>query len=198
MSFGNEFSAVQDLSSLSNTDLIEAYQKVLKYYKEQKESIEKSKQRIYTLEQDKILKDKILEDFKEELQGLTDYHDREIEKIKVDSSNENKELHSRLTELYLTIQKLELENEHLKCDLETANKKTQAAPSLEKKCREESEIIISKERFEHLEKIEDDHRTLIDEIVNLKDELFRVTSELTQKKVTCTYSMKSMVIFMSF
>lgn len=180
MSFEIEFAVVQDPSSLSKISLVEAYQNVVIYYDKQKESIEKYKQKIYTLEQEKILRDSVQQD---ELQSQTENFDRELENAKKKFTIENKDLQSRLTELCVTIEKLELENEHLKCELETARKKSQATQSFEGNACKENEVIISKKRIEHLERAEADHLILIDDIANLKDEIFRVTLELTQKEV---------------
>lgn len=180
MSFEIEFTVVQDPFSLSKSALVEAYQNVSTYYNKQKESIEKYKQKIYTLEQEKALRERIQQD---ELQTLTENFDQELENVKRKFIIENKDLHSRLTELCSTIEKLEFENEHLKCELDRASKKSQATQSFEVNANKENEVIISKERIEHLERTETDYLILFDENANLKDEIFRATSELTQKEV---------------
>lgn len=180
MSFEVDFDIVQDPSSLSKIALIEAYQNISSNVYKQKELIETYKQKIYTLEQEKALRDSVQQD---ELQTLTENYDRELENVKKKLFLENKDLQSRLTELCSTIEKLEVENEYLKNELETASKKSQATHVFEVKPCNENETVISNERFEHLERIEADHLILIGDIANMKDEICRVTSELTQKEV---------------
>lgn len=175
MSCEIELDIVQDPSSLSKIALIDAYKNVSSYCYKQKESIEKYKQKIYKLEQEKILKDSVQQD---ELQAQTENFEREKKKLIV----ENKGLHGRLTELSSTIEKLELENEHLKCELDI-RKKPQPPQQFEVNACKENEVVLSKERIERLEKTEADYLTLIDDNTNLKDELIRVTLELTQKEV---------------
>lgn len=180
MSFENEFNLVQDPSSLSKIALLEAYQNVATYFNGQKESIEKYKQKIYTLEQEKNLKDSVQED---ELQALAENFEREVDNVKKKFMIENRDLHNRLTELNSSIEKLELENEHLKCELEAVSKRPQAMQSAETKVCKENEVITSMERIEHLERLEVDHLILIDDKANLKDEILRLTSELAVKAV---------------
>lgn len=121
MSFETEFNFEADPSDLSKIELIEAYQNVSTYFIKQKEEIEKYKQKIYALQQEKILKDSVRQD---EIQVLAENYEQELENVKKKFTFENKDLHSRLTELISTVEKLEHENEHLKCELETAGKKT--------------------------------------------------------------------------
>lgn len=180
MSFEIEFAIVRDPSALSKTELVEVYQNISSHCLKQNESIEKYKQKIYTLEQEKTLRDSVQE---EELQALNENFDRELENVKKKLIIENKDLHNRLTDLCSTIEKLELDNEHLKSELEAASKKSQATPSVEVKTHKENEVVVSMERIEHLERTAADHLILIGDIANMKDEIFRVTSELTQKEV---------------
>lgn len=170
----------QDPCSLSKIALVEAYQNISSHHYKQKELIEKYKQKIFTLEQEKTLRDSVQQD---ELQTLTENFDRELESAKKKWSIENKDLHNRLTELCSMIEKLEVENEHLKSELETATKKSQATQSLEVKACDKNEIVISKDRIEHLERVEANHSILMDDAANLKDKILRITSELTQKEV---------------
>lgn len=180
LNFEMEFTVVPDPFNLSKIALIEAYQNISTCYNNQKDAIEKYKQKIYTLQQENSLKDSIQQD---EMQAITDNHERELENVKKKFIIENKDLHSRLTELYSTVEKLELENEHLKNDLETLKKKSQAVLALEMNNYKGHEVLISKERMNHLERIEADHLTLIDDNASLKDEIYRITSESTQTKV---------------
>lgn len=181
MSYEMDFSVVTDPASLSKAELVEAYQNISVCCVKQKESIEKYKQKVYTLEQDKILKDSVQQD---EIQALTDNNERDLENMRKKFIIENKDLHNRLTKLLSTVEKLELENEHLKCALSTAEKRPQIALAAERKSCKENEVVISIERMNHLERIEADHLTLIDDIDNLKEEIHRTSSELTQKKVS--------------
>lgn len=175
-----DFIVEQDPCSLSKIALVEAYQNISSHHYKQKELIEKYKQKIYTLEQEKTLRDSVQQD---ELQTLTENFDRELDDVKRKLSSENKDLHNRLSELCSTIEKLEVENEHLKSELKTASKKPQTTQSLEVKACEENEVVISKDRIEHLERAEADRSVLIDDIANLKDKISRITSELAQKEV---------------
>lgn len=180
MSYEVGFVVEQDPCSLSKIALVEAYQNISSNHYKQKELIEKYKQKIYTLEQEKTLRDSVQQD---ELQTLTENFDRELESVKKKLVIENRDLHNRLTVLSSTIEKLEVENEQLKNELETVTKKSQTTKPLEVKACEENEIVISKDRIEHLERTEADHSILIDDIANLKDKILRIKSELTQKEV---------------
>lgn len=180
MSFGNELNLLLDPSSVSKVVLVEAYQNAATYFNRQKESIEKYKQKIYALEQEKNLKDSVQQD---ELQAVTENYDREVDNVKRKFTVENRDLHNRLTELTANIEKLEIDNEHLKCDLEAVNKRPQASQSVEMMASKENEAIISKERFEYFERLEADHLTLIDDKASLKAEVLQLTSELQLKTV---------------
>lgn len=180
MSFEMDLVVEQDPSSLSKIALVEAYQNFSSHHYEQRELIEKYKQKIYTLEQEKTLRDSVQQD---ELQTLAENFDRELENATKKLSIENKDLHNRLTELCSTIEKLEVENEDLKREVESASKKSQTTQSPEVKACERNEVVVTKDRIEHLERTEADHSILIDDIANLKNEISRITSELTQKEV---------------
>lgn len=184
MNIAIDLNGVEDPSSLPETAVLEAYKNAMTYCNEQTETIEKYKQKIYGLEQEKTLKDSVQQD---ELQVLTENFDRELENIKRKFSVENECLCNRLTELNLNIEKLELENEQLKFELESVTKKSQAVQAIENKSYKENEIVVSKSHIEHLERLEADYVILIDDKANLKDELFRLTSELSQKSVIYLY-----------
>lgn len=183
MSFEMDLVIEHDPSSLSKIALVEAYQNCSSCYYKQKELIEKYKQKVYTLEQEKTLRESVQED---ELQTLAESFERELEIVKKKLKSENKDLQNRLTELCSTIEKLEVENEHLKCELETASKKSQIPQSSEVKACEPSKVVVSKDRIDHLERVEADQLILIDDIAHLKEEISRITSELTKKEVRLT------------
>lgn len=191
MSFEMDFVVEQDPSSLSKIALVEAYQNISSHHYKQKELIEKYKQKIYTLEKEKSLRDSVQQD---EIQTLTENFDRELEDLKKKLNIDNKDFHNRLTELCSTIEKLEVENEHLKRELETASKKTQSTQSPEAKACQENEVVISKDRIQHLERAEADHFILIDNVASLKDEILRITSDLKQKEVRQTNCFWNMFI----
>lgn len=172
-----EITIIQDPSSLSDFALAEQYQKLSTGYLKQKLLIDQFKQRIYTLEQEKRLMDNVLQD---ELQSVTENNDRELEHLKRKFVTENKDLHNRFAELNITIEKLELENEHLRSELKEAHKQP-LAPEL-KACNED-EIIESRKRIEYLEKIEADHFALVDEIVDFKSEKSQLISQIMQIEV---------------
>lgn len=176
-----EITIVPNPQTLSAPDLVEEYQKLSKYYVKQKQRIDKYMQEIYTLKQDKALKDKLLN---QELEEITENYDRELNITKSKHLLECEELQNRLTKARLMNENIELENQRLKTELEEKISLLQLKtnPEETKTCND-NETIVPKKRIEYFTKIESEHSDLTEEIVQVKLEKSQLMSQITQIKV---------------
>lgn len=188
MNFGScdgvETSVVSSPHKLSTMDLVEEYQKLSISYNNQKELIDQCRQQIYKLTQEKTLADNIMKD---ELQSVTESCDRELENVRRRCMADNKDLQNRLSEMNVTNEKLECENERLKKELNAANNPLKCAVAAESKVCDKDETIVSNKRIEYLEKIETEYLTLIDEISKLNSAKSELASQLIQVEVISLY-----------
>lgn len=166
----------QDPTILSESELHERYIELVSVYSQHKNLIDCYRQRIYKLEQEKTLKDNVLQD---ELQSMEDNHEREMDEVRGKLAAENKELLSRIAKMNLTIDLLEQEIENLKSKV----KEIQKQPSIVQKKSNMNEVQVSRERIEYLNKIETEHINLVNEIDDLKTQKSQILSQLMQSQV---------------
>lgn len=198
----NDVSMVENPLELSMCDLVEEYQKVYRSYLRQKAWIDKYRQEIHVLKQDKALKESILEDG---LQTISENYDLELADNKKKYLHEIEDLNNRLSEANINIQKLERENEYLKISPNDAVRPLKNVCPESKVCKE-NEIVVTIERIRYLEKLEDDFSALSDELMKIESEksqimshvkflevrtlcflYFRLFSSKIIKAFTCTY-----------
>lgn len=176
-----EMTIVQNPQTLSAPDLVEEYQKLSTYYVKQKQLIDKYMQEIYTLKQDKALKDKLLN---QELEEITENYDRELNITKSKHLLECEELQNRLTEARLMNDNIELENQRLKTELEEKIIQLQVkTDSGETKTCNDNETMVHKKRIEYLTKIESEYADLTEEIAQVKLEKSQLKSKITRIEV---------------
>lgn len=180
MNFAHDTLEIQNLCELSNNELIEQYKELSSVYLKQRNAIDGYKQRIYKLEQDIHLKDNILED---ELQSMSETHERELEDIRRKLIGENKDLNCKIAEQNVTLELLVQENENLKSELRIIVKQPTTVKTTLNNC-DRDEIFLSKDRIEYLNKLETDHMILLDEIANLKSANSMITSQLVNAEVS--------------
>lgn len=171
----NDVSMVENPLALSMCDLVEEYQKVYGSYLRQKAWIDKYRQEIHVLKQDKALKESIL---KEELQTISENYDLELADNKKKYLHEIEDLNNRLSEANINIQKLERENEYLKISSNDAVHRPLKNASPESKVCKENEIVMTVERIRYLEKLEDDFSALSDEMMKIESEKSQIMSHV--------------------
>lgn len=172
-----EIMILQNPSILSIHELSDAYQKLSICYSKQKNLLDQQRQQIYSLKQDKSLKDKILQ---EELELIKENYDHDIEKTKKKHLLKIEELQNRLMESRLVSEKLELENQSLKNELKLTYKQSKKP---EFQTFEQHEITISNNRNDYLNKIEVDYAMLVEDMVKLKLENSQLMSKVMDREV---------------
>lgn len=180
-----DVSILENPQTLLAPDLVEEYHKLSTCYIKQKQLIDRCMQEIFTLKKDKELKDKILN---QELQEITDQHERELSDIKNKHLLEYEELQNRHAELRSVNEKNELENQHLKSELEAKIKQLQGKVETGgTKTFSDNETIVSKKRIDHLTKIESEYADLTEEIYQIKAEKSQLKSRITEIEVRWFY-----------
>lgn len=186
MDLGNydilEVSIVQNPQILSASELAEEYHKLSTSYIVQKQRIDQYMQEIHTLKQDKLLKDKLLN---QELQEITENFDRELGVAKNKHSLECKELQNRLLGATQDKEKIELENQQLKSEYEEIINKLQVKAALEgtKTCSDD-EMVVSNKRIEYLTKVESEYADLTEEYNRKKLENSQLMSRIVKIEVS--------------
>lgn len=163
-----------------NTELVNEYQNLSKICQEQKNKIDQYKQQIYTLNNEKNLKDNLLQD---ELQHIKGNFDSELDEVNRKNATEIKHLQNRLTAANLTLGKLELENEQLKNELDAAGNHSEVKNAAPSHVCNENEMIVSKKRIEFLEKNEMDYVELNANVAQLISEKSKLSSDILRLKV---------------
>lgn len=176
----SDISIIQDPSILSIYELADEYQKLSTSYMQYKVLVDHCKQQVYSLKQDKELKDKILD---QELQVLTENFESELKETKIKHSIQIGELQSRLTDARTAIEKLELENQQLQTELTSKVNELTLKPCPQSNVVNENETIVTKKRLEYLTKIETDFMELTEELAAIKSEKSQLMSQLAQKEV---------------
>lgn len=185
MDLGNygilEVSIVQNPQILSTSELAEEYHKLSTCYIVQKQRIDQYMQEIHTLKQDKVLKDKFLN---QELQEITENYDRELDVAKHKHLLECEELQNRLTEARLVNEKIELENQQLKSEYEGKINQLQVKAALggPKTCSND-EMVVSIKRIEYLTKVESEYADLTEELNKKKLENSQLMSRIAKIEV---------------
>lgn len=177
----HSISIVQNPETLSSSDLAEEYQKLSTCYVKQKQRIDQFMQQIYTFKRDKELKDKLLD---QELQEITENYERELSDIKNKHVLECEELQNRLTDIRSTNERIELENQRLKSELEEKICQLEAkADSVEPKTCNDNETVVSNQRLEYLTKIESEYADLTEEFAQINSEKSQLKSRMAQIEV---------------
>lgn len=185
MDLGNydilDVSIVQNPQILSTSELAEEYHKLSKCYIVQKQRIDQYMQEIHTLKQDKVLKDKLLN---QELQEITENYDRELDVAKNKHALECEELQNRLMEARLANEKFELENQQLKSEYEEKINQLQvkAALGVTKTCSDD-EMVVSNKRIEYLIKVESEYADLTEGYNEKKLENSQLMSRIAKIEV---------------
>lgn len=172
---------VQNPATLSTNQLIEQYKELSSVYLNQRDLIDRYRQKIYKLEQDLSLKDNVLED---ELQSMTENHNRELEDVRRKYMVEYKDLNCRIAEQNMIIESLIQENENLRSEHERRTIEKQPSTSTQLNNCNPNEIILSKDRIEHFKKVEADHILVLDQLTELKSANLAVTSQLVKAEVS--------------
>lgn len=168
---------LEDLSTLSQSEIEESYKILLLDCKKQKQIIDQYRQKIYSLEQEKRIGENVLQD---ELQFTKDNFTADIKNIELKLNTEIKNLQNQNAELKLIIERLGQENAHVRDELKQQQK---IVPNTDHKLDIKNNIFISKDRLENLEKLECKHSSLIDELESLKQSNSSLTSKLMETEV---------------
>lgn len=187
---------IQNPETLLAADLAEEYQKLSTCYVKQKQRIDQYMQQIYTLKQDKALKDKLLN---QELQEITDNYERELSDTKNKHLLECEELQKRLTETRLLNEKIELENQRLKCELDEKIRQLQVKSdsAVTKTCKN-NETIVPNKRIEYLTKIESEYADLAEEFSQITSEKSQLKSRMAQVQVNILMFSRSFGIYSDY
>lgn len=165
-----EITIISNPSTLVMEDLIEEYEKISQVYCELKENNEKSEQENFQLARNLELSKKREIYLCQELESLTESHERESTDIKHKYSLETNDLRTRLTNVIETNEELENVIDRLKKEMVSLELVTKAKEPCE--CGTVTdESVLSNSRFQYLEKLESDRLTMLQDMDDLKHKL---------------------------
>lgn len=166
----SEITIITNPCALAAEELIDEYEKISKYYCKLKDNAEKCEQEIFQLKRSLELSEKRESYLCQELELLTESHEKEMSDAKQKYNTETQNLRIRLANVEETNGELECEIERLKGDaveIDFVSRANQACMCSNKA----NESILSNSQHEYLEKLENDRMCMLKDMDDLKGKL---------------------------
>lgn len=174
----SEITIISNPSALAVEDLVDEYEKISQFYCKMKKNAEKCEQEVFQLKRNLELSEKREMYLSQELESITEIHVRELADTKQKHNAGMHDMRTRLADIEQINSELENEIERIKGELPAIESGSKANGAFN--CiTEENEFILSKSRFEYLEKLENDQLQDIDE---LKAKLIESMQSLAQNE----------------
>lgn len=166
----SEPTIISDPSALDTEDLVDEYKKISYFYCKLKDNNEKCEQEMFQLKRNLELSEKRENYLCQEIESLTESHERELTAMKNKYDMETYDLRTQLTNVEQANGELECEIDRLKVErveLEIGSK-TKGACECSTKA---NESLLSNSRFEYLETLENDRTRMLLDMDELKEKL---------------------------
>lgn len=176
-----EIEIISNPSALASEDLIDEYGKISQWYLKLKENVEKCEQEIFQLKRNVELSEKRETYLCQELESITESHEKELDDTKHKHNIESQDLRTRLKNITQANGELENEVDHLKSEMAAIELKSKTKAACE--CGTKmNESIISNSRFEYFEKLENDRMSMLRDMDDLKEKLVDSMQKLARSE----------------
>lgn len=174
----HDVTILQDATSLTTDDLLEEYDKIASNFVKAKKVVDTYRQKLYQLEREHKLSLQRENDYKEELNIITDSHANELDNQKRQCQAELLELRGRIEQLKSANDHLETENDELKVCASQAP--VVPPPTIEVN---PDETIVASSRFDTLLELEAKYFTMAEENAMLKARHSELLTNATRTEV---------------
>lgn len=166
----SEATIISNPSALDAEDLVDEYKKISYFYCKLKDNDEKCEQEIFQLKRSLELSEKREIYLCQEIESLTESHEKELTAMKHKYDIETYDLRTQLTHVEQANGELECEIDRLKVEKVA----TEIGSRMKSACEcdtKANESVLSNSRFEYLEKLENDRTRMLLDMDELKEKL---------------------------
>lgn len=174
-----DITILQDPSALSSDDLLDEYDKIANAHKKARQTLDAYRQKVYQLESEQKLSAIREDEFKDEINIITEMHTNEM-------ANEKKQSQAKMNELRTRIDEFKELNEQLEnemMELKARATEVPACPAVEPRACNPNETIVEASRFQSLIELENKYFDAINEIESTKATVGELAADLKRKDV---------------
>lgn len=177
----SEISIIASPSALAAEDLIDEYEKIAKFYRKLKDKTEKCEQEMFQLKRNLQLSDNRETYLNQELESITESHEKELADANFKYNTETQDLRARLTNMKQANGDLEAEMECLKNEIIAIKSSAKATDTCQ--CvNKTNESVLSISHIEYLEKLEADRMNMLHDIDELKEKLLESMQNIARNE----------------